>query len=325
MQKAHFEDWIYDREKYDPLDYQGFCYIITQISTGKAYIGRKYVYSSVKGKLAKESDWRSYFGSSKHLHADIEKFGVSDFRREILVFCKTRGETNQMEVELQFKNEVLRARLPNGERAFWNNSIANKWFAAKEKASDETVAKMSAAAKLRFEQSGHPCQGKTSKRGLRTRKNYRLNPRLCATCQKPIPYEKRQQPTCSRVCGGKLMVANRNANVSVEERRAFRVAQRRHKEAEERGFRNFASLEDAVREKYASGLTIKEIAAHFRMGSVKIARIINLPDFKTRREEYAVNPKACRVCGNDIPFEIRRRNNCSPECGSESSRQKRRP
>ena len=35
--------WLYENEEYDkqPDDYQGFVYVITELSTGKKYIGKK--------------------------------------------------------------------------------------------------------------------------------------------------------------------------------------------------------------------------------------------------------------------------------------------
>ena len=59
---------------------KGFIYITTNNITGKKYIGKKYYYYS----NGKESDWRTYLGSSKLLKKDIEHFGVNNFSREII-------------------------------------------------------------------------------------------------------------------------------------------------------------------------------------------------------------------------------------------------
>ena len=54
-----------------------------------------------------ETDWKKYYGSSDRLVKDIEKLGSEKFTREILYLCKTRGETNYMEVYYQINEHVL--------------------------------------------------------------------------------------------------------------------------------------------------------------------------------------------------------------------------
>lgn len=77
----------------------GFIYIITQISTGKRYIGKKLltkaatkVTKGIKKKIRKESDWLSYWSSSPKIQAWIDENGYDDFTREILVFCEKKSE-----------------------------------------------------------------------------------------------------------------------------------------------------------------------------------------------------------------------------------------
>ena len=98
--------WLYKGEevKEVPDDTFGFVYMIRCEKNGKSYIGRKYFskagYKVVKGKrkkLRKESDWATYYGSSKELLADLELYGEESFKRTILRFCQTRGETNYQE------------------------------------------------------------------------------------------------------------------------------------------------------------------------------------------------------------------------------------
>lgn len=98
----------------DPTGYYGFVYKITHIPTGRQYIGRKYFTLSatkrIKGKkkrIRKESDWKDYWGSSKHLKSDIEKFGKKEFKREILRLCKNRTECSYYETKYIFDNDAL--------------------------------------------------------------------------------------------------------------------------------------------------------------------------------------------------------------------------
>jgi hypothetical protein len=107
--------WLYEGQPFE--DYQnwyGFVYKITHVPTGKIYIGRKYFTlagtKTVKGKrkkIRKESDWRDYWGSSKHLHEDLEKFGKDQFKREIVRLCKTRTECSYYETRLIFKEDAI--------------------------------------------------------------------------------------------------------------------------------------------------------------------------------------------------------------------------
>lgn len=120
-------DWIYDASE-DPLNYEGFVYCIINKTSERKYIGRKYVYTNRKGKRVGEADWKNYWGSSKELKAALKAEGKDNFERHIIQFCKTRSECNFAEVEQQFQNDVLRAKLPNGEREFYNLNIMSRYW-----------------------------------------------------------------------------------------------------------------------------------------------------------------------------------------------------
>ena len=86
-------------------------------TNGHDYIGRKFFTKKLKrpplkGKKNKristvETDWKTYWGSSDRLHADILRLGKDKFKREIICVCKNRGHTNYMEAHYQFKEGVL--------------------------------------------------------------------------------------------------------------------------------------------------------------------------------------------------------------------------
>lgn len=113
-------DWVYlgrpiDEETLE--DYVGFVYVITNTTNGKKYLGKKLLKFSktkqVKGKKKKikiASDWKTYYGSSNALKADVEAIGEDKFTREILQFCKTKGECSYVEAKLQFQYDVLKDR-----------------------------------------------------------------------------------------------------------------------------------------------------------------------------------------------------------------------
>jgi len=109
--------WLYNDvlvEDADLDNHLGFVYEIENLVTGKRYIGKKLLLHrktrQVKGKKKKylaESDWKTYWGSSKKLLEDIDIHGEENFKRTILVWCKSKGEANYLELYFQMKNNVL--------------------------------------------------------------------------------------------------------------------------------------------------------------------------------------------------------------------------
>ena len=106
-----------------PDDCVGFVYLITNIATGRKYIGKKLAkfskttYQTVKLKNGTkkkkkirskvDSDWLDYFGSSLELNKDIEHLGKENFTREILYYCISKAECSYKEAKLQFEYKVL--------------------------------------------------------------------------------------------------------------------------------------------------------------------------------------------------------------------------
>jgi len=115
-------------------EYVGFVYLITNIQTGRMYVGKKLakfkttkiknvtLKSGLKKKKKvteyKDSDWKTYYGSSKELLEDVSNLGSENFRREIIHFCKTKGTLSYMEAREQFDRRVLE----NGDK-FYNGQI----------------------------------------------------------------------------------------------------------------------------------------------------------------------------------------------------------
>jgi len=116
-------EWLYQGVEWEPPeafthdDAYGFVYLITNNKDQRKYVGKKFFWSQKtlpitkkrkrRKRLKVESDWRTYWGSNKHLIADIEEHGTEDFTREILHLCKTKGDCAYMEAKEQFAREVL--------------------------------------------------------------------------------------------------------------------------------------------------------------------------------------------------------------------------
>ena len=111
----------------------GFVYLITNLTNGRKYIGRKYFWSfrkppGKKRKVKKESDWKKYYGSCPELKEDIEQLGRQNFSRTILSLHKTPGKTNFEETRQLFIHGVLTESLDTGGPAYYNSNILSRYF-----------------------------------------------------------------------------------------------------------------------------------------------------------------------------------------------------
>lgn len=112
-------NWTYQGKPLDTLPEEcvGFVYLITNTKTGRMYVGKKLAKFKrsrppLKGRKNKrrhtvESDWQDYYGSSDLLIEDVNKLGKEKFKREILYFCRSKGECNYLEAKEQFARGVL--------------------------------------------------------------------------------------------------------------------------------------------------------------------------------------------------------------------------
>jgi hypothetical protein len=123
-------NWIYKDSEFtepDIGDNYGFVYVITHLTTGKKYIGKKFFYSIrtkvIKGKRKKTksfSDWQTYYGSNSELQNDVQVHGKENFKREIIHLCKSKGECGYLEAKEQFDRCVLES-----------NDYYNAWIMVK--------------------------------------------------------------------------------------------------------------------------------------------------------------------------------------------------
>ena len=128
--------WLYEGATFtsnDIGDFFGYVYLITNKTTGKKYIGRKYFVQKRKPKGGKrrvtsESDWKKYYGSSPELKADISRYGKDNFSREILSLHETLGKVNYEETKQLFLNDVLMESLDDGTPMYYNSNILGRYM-----------------------------------------------------------------------------------------------------------------------------------------------------------------------------------------------------
>lgn len=120
--------WLYNGEVVETIDeeYVGFVYLLTHQSSGRMYVGKKLSSSikklpPLKGKKNKrhkkvETDWRDYYSSSELVQQLVKEGEV--FKRDILHFCKTKGELSYVELKEQVDRKVL--LLPE---TYYNNIV----------------------------------------------------------------------------------------------------------------------------------------------------------------------------------------------------------
>jgi len=118
-------DWIYQGQTVEtlPEDCVGFVYEITNLTSGRQYIGKKLakfaktrykMHTQKNGKKVKkkikekiDSDWQTYYGSNDKLNQDVQELGKENFKREILYYCKSKAECSYIEAREQFSRRVL--------------------------------------------------------------------------------------------------------------------------------------------------------------------------------------------------------------------------
>jgi len=130
-------------DRFEPENYYGFVYKITNLKTGKFYIGKKSFYHNKKHKLTKkqlteqtgrgrkpthetiqvESDWKTYWGSNKQLIADIKELGEDKFDCTILKLCKTKKQLTYWEMHHQCLSQCIVSY-----DLSYNDNILGKFF-----------------------------------------------------------------------------------------------------------------------------------------------------------------------------------------------------
>jgi hypothetical protein len=117
--------WLFENTQIEalPEDCVGFVYLITNLVTGRKYIGKKLAkFSKTTYKVVKlkngnkkkkkirskiDSDWLTYYGSNDELNKDIQTLGQENFKREILYYCTSKAQCSYIEAREQFRHQVL--------------------------------------------------------------------------------------------------------------------------------------------------------------------------------------------------------------------------
>ena len=148
MVDHHWLVYKKDEEFVPNLDKFGFVYLITNLQSGKGYIGCKQykLYTKLKER---ESDWKTYTGSSKWLNKDIQNIGKEHFKFEIIAEYKNKRSLRYYELYYQMKFNVLSSTIEGtDEPAYYNSRVGGKFYRPVESYQDpEYRKKMSESLK----------------------------------------------------------------------------------------------------------------------------------------------------------------------------------
>ena len=135
--EGHYENpWTYKGTAFtsnDINDFFGFVYRITNLQSGKQYIGRKYFVQKRKSgnsrrKRTSESNWKAYYGSSKELSEDRKCLGNTCFKREIISLHTTKGQVNFEETKQLFLHNVLTETVDGMNPLYYNSNILGRYM-----------------------------------------------------------------------------------------------------------------------------------------------------------------------------------------------------
>jgi hypothetical protein len=142
-------NWTYNKEEITDVEQldkhiMGFVYKIDHIPSNKSYIGKKFLIFTRKQKLGKkelkvfegqkgrppkfkvvtkESDWKTYWSSNKHLVELVKTEPEENFKRTIIKLCTSKKELTYFETKYQFLHEVL-----ENPKEYFNDNILGKFF-----------------------------------------------------------------------------------------------------------------------------------------------------------------------------------------------------
>ena len=141
MVDHHWLTYGKEEEFIPNLDKFGFVYLITNLKNGKGYVGCKQylMYTRLKER---ESNWKTYMGSSKWLLKDIEEVGKEHFKFEIIAEYKNKRSLRYYELYYQMKFNVLSSTFKGtDEPAYYNSRVGGKFYRPVESYQDPEYRK----------------------------------------------------------------------------------------------------------------------------------------------------------------------------------------
>lgn len=137
--------WLYKKKLVHSLSdlpkgtHDHFIYMIINKTNGRRYIGKKILFNKTKKKISKkvisekktrkrveiitkESNWKTYYGSSKELLDDLSILGEDKFERHILELVEGKKKASYRELVHLIKNNVL------GNELYYNSNILGRFF-----------------------------------------------------------------------------------------------------------------------------------------------------------------------------------------------------
>lgn len=142
-------NWTYKGEEMKefsdfPKNTYGFVYRVIHVPSGKSYIGKKVLIHNRKVKVtkkdlliyegqpgrkpthkrvSKESDWKTYYGSSKSLKEVMDNEPIENFERNIIYLAPNKKLLTYFEAKYQFVYQVLEK--PD---EFYNDNILGRFY-----------------------------------------------------------------------------------------------------------------------------------------------------------------------------------------------------
>lgn len=144
--------WITELDDFDPEQWYGFCYRIINNVTKQEYLGKKQLKSRNRVKVAgrknrkivfRNTNWKKYTSSSKRINEEIEEHGIERFTFIIISLHETKGSLVYNEIVLQITENVMREKLPDGTRKYYNGNIASCKFLPPDETLMESKFKVS--------------------------------------------------------------------------------------------------------------------------------------------------------------------------------------
>lgn len=144
MENITVESLIND-ENFNINDYEGYIYMTSFLDINKSYIGKKNFKLKTNVKLGKkelanlpitrgkkpskklvikESDWKTYYGSSSEVKNLLKTYPKDRIVRSILLLCKTKKELTYYECKYLFQYGVLEP----GNEHYINDNIQGRFF-----------------------------------------------------------------------------------------------------------------------------------------------------------------------------------------------------